>query len=65
MCFWSVNVSTGSCHQSSTIGSLFADVPNCETTSSTTCKLFKSSFHTNLNGKNSITVNAIDAWNKA
>ena len=28
-------------------------------------KLFKPSFRTNLNGKNSITVNAIDAWNKA
>ena len=42
-----------------------SDVPNCETTSSTTCKLFKSSFHTHLNGKDSITVNAIDAWNKA
>ena len=38
---------------------------NYETTSSATCKLFKPSFRTNLNGKNSITVNAIDAWNKA
>ena len=38
---------------------------NYEATSSATCKLFKPSFRTNLNGKNSITVNAIDAWNKA
>ena len=40
-------------------------VHNYETTSSATCKLFKPSFHTNLYGKNSIRVNAIDAWNKA
>ena len=38
---------------------------NYETTSSTTCKLFKPSFLTNLYGKNSITVNAIDPWHKA
>ena len=38
---------------------------NYATTSSATCKLFKLSFRTNLYGKNSITVNAIDAWNKA
>ena len=42
-----------------------SDVHNYETTSSATCKLFKPSFRTNLYGKNSITVNAIDAWNKA
>ena len=41
------------------------NVHNYETTSSATCKLFKPSFRTNLYGKNSITVNAIDAWNKA
>ena len=28
-------------------------------------KLFEPSFRTNLCGKNSITINAIDAWNKA
>ena len=41
------------------------NIHNYETTSSATCKLFKPSFCTNLYGKNSITVNAIDAWNKA
>ena len=41
------------------------NVHNFETTSSATCKLFKPSFRTNLHGKNSITVNAIDAWKKA
>ena len=40
-------------------------IHNYETTSSTTCKLFKPSFLTNLYGKNSITVNAIDVYNKA
>ena len=40
-------------------------IHNYETTSSTTCKLFKPSFLTNLYGKNSITVNAIDVCNKA
>ena len=38
---------------------------NYETISSATFKLFIPSFRTNLYGKNSITVNAIDAWNKA
>ena len=42
-----------------------SNVHNYETTSSATCKLFKPSFQTNLYGKNSITVNAIDVWNKA
>ena len=42
-----------------------SNVHNYETASSATCKLFKPSFHTNLYGKNSITVNAIDPWNKA
>ena len=42
-----------------------SNIHNYETTSSATCKLFKLSFRTNLYGKNSITVNAIDAWNKA
>ena len=35
------------------------------TISSATCTLFKPSFCTNLYRKNSITVNATDAWNKA
>ena len=44
---------------------LCSNIHNCETTSSATFKLFKPSFRTNLHGKNSITINAIDAWNKA
>ena len=63
ICFWSVNLLIVSCHHSSTIGSLLAH--NYETTSSATCKLFKPSFCTNLYGKNSIKINATDAWNKA
>ena len=43
----------------------WSNVHNYETTSSATCKLFKPSFRTNLYGKKSITLNAIDAWNKA
>ena len=43
----------------------YSNVHNYETTSFATCKLFKPSFRTNLYGKNSITVNAIDTWNKA
>ena len=42
-----------------------SDIHNYETNSSATCKLLKPSFHTNLCGKNSITINAADAWNKA
>ena len=42
-----------------------SNIHNYETTSSATCKLFKPSFPTNLYGKNSIAINAIDAWNKA
>ena len=42
-----------------------SNVHNYEITSSATCKVFKPSFRTNLYGKNSIIVNAIDAWNKA
>ena len=42
-----------------------SNIHNYETTSSATSEQFKLSFHTNLSGKNSITVNAIDAWNKA
>ena len=43
---------------------LFSNVHNYETTSSASFKLFKT-FCTNLYGKNSITVNTIDVWNKA
>ena len=42
-----------------------SNIHSYETTSSATCKLFKPSSRTNLYGKNSITVNAIDTWNKA
>ena len=42
-----------------------SNVHNYESTSSASCKVFKPSFRTNLYGKKSITVNAIDAWNKA
>ena len=42
-----------------------SNVHNYGTTSSATCKPFKPSFCTNLCGKSSITVNAIDVWNKA
>ena len=42
-----------------------SNVLNYETTSSATCKLFQPSFRTNLYGKNSITVNAIEDWYKA
>ena len=41
-----------------------SNMRNSETASSGTCKLFKS-FCTNSYGKSSITVNAIDTWNKA
>ena len=42
----------------------FSNIHNYETTSAATSKLFKLTFHTNLYGKHSITINAIDAWNK-
>ena len=42
-----------------------SNIHNYETTSSTTCKLFKISSRTNLYVKNSITINAIDAWKKS
>ena len=41
---------------------LCSDIHNYNTTASG--KLFKPSFRTNLHGKNSITVSAVDAWNK-
>ena len=41
------------------------NIHNYETTSSATCELFKPSFRTNLYGKNSNTIHAFDAWNKA
>ena len=40
------------------------NIHNYKITSSATCKLFKPSYRTNLHRKNSITINAIDAWNK-
>ena len=42
-----------------------SNIHNYERTSSTTCRLFKTSFYINLYGKNSVTANIIDAWNKA
>ena len=45
--------------------SFCSSIHNYETTSSATGKLFKLSFCTNLCGKNPITINAIDASNKA
>ena len=42
-----------------------SNIHNYETTSSATCKLFKPSFRTNLNGKNLSTINTSDTWNKA
>ena len=41
-----------------------SNIHNYDTTSPATCKLFQPSFCTNLHGKNSVAVNAIDAWNK-
>ena len=44
---------------------LWSNIYNYEETSSDTCKLFKPSSCHNLYGKNSVTINAVDAWNKA
>ena len=41
-----------------------SNIHNYETTSSATCKLFKPSLRTNIYGKNPITINATNAWNK-
>ena len=63
MCFWLVNLSI-----LFVFNNWFAFCSNTryyETTLSATCKLFKPSFRTFLHGRNSITVNATDAWNKA
>ena len=43
---------------------LSSDIHNYNTSASSTGKLFKSSFRTNLYGKNSITISAGNAWNK-
>ena len=43
---------------------LFSDMHNYNTATSLTGKLFKPSFHTILYGKNSITLSAVNAWNK-
>ena len=40
------------------------DVHNNNTAASSTGKLFKLSFQTNLYGKNPITISAVNAWNK-
>ena len=43
---------------------LFSDMHNYNTAASLTGKLFKPSFRTILNEKNSITLSAVNAWNK-
>ena len=43
---------------------LCSDIHNYNTAASLTGKLFKPSFHTILYGKNSITLSAVNAWNK-
>ena len=43
---------------------LFSDMHNYNTTASLTGKLFKPSFRTILNEKHSITLSAVNAWNK-
>ena len=66
MCFWLVNLSIVSL--SPDFNNWFPFCSNTryyETTLSATCKLFKPSFRTFLHGRNSVTVNATDAWNKA
>ena len=42
-----------------------SNIHNYETTSSAICKLFKHSFRSNLYAKNTITIKAMEAWNKA
>ena len=65
MCFWSVNLSLVLPPVFNNWFTFCSNIHNYETTSPATCKLFKPSFRTNVHGKNSVTVNAIDAWNKA
>ena len=43
---------------------LCSDIHNYNTAASLTGKLFKASFRTILYGKNSITLSAVNAWNK-
>ena len=43
---------------------LCSDIHNYNTAASVTGKLFKASFRTILYGKNSITLSAVNAWNK-
>ena len=43
---------------------LRSDIHNYNTAASSTGQLFKPSFRTNLYGKNSITISAVNAWNK-
>ena len=42
----------------------FAEIHNNDTVSSSTDKLFKSSYRTDFYGKNSIIVSVINCWNK-
>ena len=62
---WLVNTLRIYNHQFLTNGSQFAPkIHNYNTAASSTGKLFKSSFWTNLYGKNSITVSGVNARNK-
>ena len=65
------NVLLASKYFSNTLPSVFnnwftlcSDIHNYNTSASSTGKLFKPSFQTNLYGKNSITISAVNAWNK-
>ena len=62
---WSVSTSIIHYHQFSTTGSHFVLIKhNYNTAASLTGKLFKPSFRTILYGKNSITLSAVNTWNK-
>ena len=50
--------------QSLKVGSSSADVHNYQTVSSTADKIFKPSYRTDSYGKDSITIGAINSWNK-
>ena len=41
-----------------------SDIHDYNTATSSTSKVFKPSYRTNLHGKNSITISAVNAWNK-
>ena len=65
---WSVNTSIIYYHQFSHFVlhcfTLCSDMRNYNTAASLTGKLFKPSFRTILYGKKSITLSAVNAWNK-